>query len=67
MAAQLRLDIAGFTVDLDDPAWTDLIQDDRSRATERGVTTGPAVLHDGEVVTGDRTLNRFEQLLSPAC
>jgi hypothetical protein len=65
MAAQLQLDVARFTSDLDDPTWDEALQVDRRRATDLAISTAPAVLHDGQAVTGELTRSRFEALLRP--
>ncbi len=65
MASQLQLDITRFTSDLDDPVWDDALQSDRRRAAELAISKAPAILHDGQAVTGDLTRSRFENLLRP--
>lgn len=63
MAAQLQLDVERFASDLDDPAWDDVVQSDRLRATELAISKAPAVLHDGRVLTGELTRSRLEELI----
>lgn len=64
MAAQLELDIAAFTRDLEDPALAAVIDSDRARAQTLNVESAPAVFINGKPLAGERTLKHLESVLA---
>jgi protein-disulfide isomerase len=66
MAAQLQLDVEGFSRDLDDPALDAVIDGDRARATMLHVVSAPAVFVNGNPMAGERTLKHLESVIGVA-
>ena len=65
MAAQLRLDVARFTVDLDEPMTDSVFAEDRARAVVAGVTSAPSFIVNGKMVAGLRNARELELMLAP--
>ena len=63
MARQLGLDVARFTVDLDDVASEDVLRTDRERAAAIGITGPPALLINDARYSGEATLQQIEASL----
>jgi protein-disulfide isomerase len=66
MAAQLQLDVEGFSRDLDDPALDAVIDGDRARARMLHVASAPAVFVNGNPMAGERTLKHLESVIGVA-
>lgn len=65
MAAQLRLDVERFTLDLDSQTTDSLFAEDRARALVVGVTAAPSFIVNGKKVAGLRNARELELMLEP--